>query len=146
MFRRLSVLFVLLIVVLSLAACGGSASEPSSSSDGEAHLYDRAVVDHLKNGVGEDLDDQYAYIEASSSEVDIDTLADVYFNFFKGGDYNCLFIVYTDKSPYGVYMMGPLVEDNVQISTDANGQYQLSGEDECIIYVPQDDGTLAEFE
>lgn len=142
--KRLIVVLFSVVLVLSLASCGGGSGESSDSS--EAHLYDRAVVENLISGSGDKLDTQYAYIEAETSEVDLDALADVYFNYFKDSDLSSLFIVYTDDEPYGVYMMGPLVEDRVGVEKDAQGQYTMVDESECLIYAPQEDGTLELFE
>lgn len=143
--KRLIVVLFSVVLVLSLASCGGGSGESSDSS--EAHLYDRAVVENLISGSGDKLDTKYAYIEAKTSEIDLDVLADVYFNYLKeSDDISHLFIVYTDDEPYGVYMMGPLVEDRVGVEKDAQGQYTMVDESECLIYAPQEDGTLELFE
>lgn len=141
--RIVAVLFSI-VLALSLVSCGGGSGDDSGSS--EAHLYDRAVVENLISGSGDKLDTKYAYIEAETSEVDLDALADVYFNYFKDSDLSSLFIVYTDDEPYGVYIMGPLVEDRVGVEKDAQGQYTMVDESECLIYAPQEDGTLELFE
>lgn len=143
--KRLVAVLFSVVLILSLASCGGGSGESSDSS--EAHLYDRAVVENLISGSGDKLDTQYAYIEAKTSEVDLDVLADVYFNYFKeSDDISHLFIVYTDDEPYGVYIMDPLVEDRVKVEKDKQGQYMMTDNAESLIYVPQEDGTLELFE
>lgn len=143
--KRLVAVLFSIVLILSLVSCGGGSDESSDSS--EAHLYDRAVVENLISGSGDKLDTKYAYIEAKTSEVDLDVLADVYFNYLKeSDDISHLFIIYTDDEPYGVYMMSPLVEDRVKVEKDKQGQYMLVDDTECLIYAPQEDGTLELFE
>lgn len=136
--KRFLVVLLIFVFVLSLAACSGS---DSSSSE---HLYDNAVVEDVKSGNG-DVIGQYAYIKADSSDVAVEDLADVYFNYFKKNDLNWLMIVYTDKNESeGCYMISGIVEDHVGVNDD--GQYILGAEDNAVYYVPSEDGTLSEFE
>ena len=141
--KKISLILVSVCLIVSLSSCGGSDEKAEETS---GHLYDRAVVENLISGSGDKLDTQYAYIEAESSEADLNALADVYFNFYKDSDLNYLIIAYTDDEPYGVYMMGPLVEDRVKIEKKSQGQYMMTDDSDCDIYSPQDDGTLALFE
>lgn len=142
--KRLVAVLFSIVLILSLVSCGGGSDESSDSS--EAHLYDRAVVENVLSGSGDPLDTKYAYIEAKTSEVDLDALADVYFNYFKDSDINHLFIIYTDNEPHGVYMMDSLVEDNIEVTKNPQGQYMESDTSECSYYVPKEDGTLELFE
>lgn len=139
--KRFLLALLTFIFVISLAACGGDSGSSSSSS---GHLYDNAVVEDLKSGSG-DVIGQYAYIKADSSDVDVDDLADVYFNYFSKNDFNFMFIVYTDQNEkVGAYIQKSLVSDNVNVEND--GQYMLGSEENAVYYVPSEDGTLSEFE
>lgn len=142
---------------ISSAEVGKSGSESSSEEEEEVesagavstispdrfefHLYDWARVRPMMNGIRTEKIGEYSVIEADSSECTEEALADWYYNYVAKNDFNCCFILYTDKDEkVGCYATDIFVQKDVEIEQDEYGDYYLGDSDNATTYGPSEDG------
>lgn len=134
---------VIAAVVLFIALVVGVSSQP----DSESHIYDNAKIIDQMNGTRTEKLGEYSVIEIDSEQVTEEALNDWFFNYVEKTDYKCYFISYTDKPDKGVYSGGEtMIEKDVVIERDKNGDYWCGDNTGATIYYPGEDGKLKIFE
>ena len=109
----------------------------------ETHLYDRAVVKPMMNGIRTEKLGEYSIIKADSSECTEEALADWYYNYVAKHDFNYNLIIYTDKDEsFGCYALDSLVQKGIGIEVDKYGDYSIGGYPaDATTYIPSEDET-----
>lgn len=134
--------FWVLIVIILFSAFGGTGNK-------ETHIYDKAQVKNVMNGIHTKKLGEYSIIKISSEEVTDEALADWYFNYVDVNDFNWCMILYTDKNDNsGVYAIKGMVIKDLQFEKDEYGDYSTGDSSNATMYAPADDNTLqvVEFE
>lgn len=121
-----------------------------NNSDGESHIYDKAVIKSVMNDTRTEKLGEYSIITLPSDAITIEDLTDWYFNYVEKNDFKWCMILYSDKDDNsGVYSINGIVEKDVLFSKDEYGDYSLSDADattNSITYSPTENGTLEEFQ
>lgn len=143
-------LFLLLVVGINALPEPTETTAPQTTvgetvpqrKDASSHIYDNATIIDQMNGFRNKKLGEYSVIKISSDEVTEEALADWYFNYIKKTDYKSYMISYTDIPGKGVYGTETMVEKDVEIEVDENGDYWYAGNVGSTIYCPTDDGKL----
>ena len=118
-----------------------------NNSDGESHIYDKAVIKSAMNGFRTEKIGEYSIITLPSDMITIEDLTDWYFNYVEKNDYKWCMILYSDKDDNsGIYCEKNLIQKNVHFFKDDYGDYALDGTStDTIFYSPTEDGTIKEI-
>lgn len=116
----------------------------------EKHIYDKAKVKDVFNGIRTEKIGQYSIIECSSTEINEEVLADWYYNYVSQNNFNWCMILFTDTKDgdtyLGAYSINGMVEYNVKYTRDQYGDYEYSSNiDNATLYLPNGDGTLSVY-
>lgn len=114
----------------------------------EKHIYDKAKVVDMMNGMGTKAIGKVSIIEAQSTDVTQEALEDWYFNYVKPHEkeFNYCLILYTDKNKKeGVLCSAGVLTKDTPLEKDKYGETYSKTQSGGTIWGPTDDGHLKEI-
>jgi len=114
----------------------------------QKHIYDKAKVVDMMNGMGTKAIGKVSIIEAQSTDVTQEALEDWYFNYVKPHEkeFNYCLILYTDKNKKeGVLCSAGVLTKDTPLEKDKYGETYSKTQSGGTIWGPTDDGHLKEI-